>query len=155
VQFQGVGDQGSSGVEGEAEGCGEGGGGVLVDQRRPGTGQGSGGEAEHPLVLPPSRVLIRARVQQRPLHGQLDLSDGGVVLPDLGFMDTVDHLGGGEGSGGVHGSMLGVSTDTFDKRFEDVENFCDRPGGCVVSTSSTSVGCGRSSATANRGGPTT
>ena len=39
-----------------------------------------------------------------------------------GCEDTVDHLGGGESRSGVHEEMLRVSTDSFDKRFENVDN---------------------------------
>src|SRR3954471_11571730 len=60
-------------------------------------------------------------VDQRPVDRELELLDCTLVLFALGGSDTVDHLSSGE-SGGVHEETLDVGTDTFDQKFEDVEN---------------------------------
>ncbi len=122
-ELEGVGEQLLGGLQGDAQGGGEGGGCELIDQRCTGTGQGCTGGEEAVVVLPAGRVLVAAGVQQRPLDGELELFDGAWCSLVRAVVDTVDHLGGGEGDGGVHEETLGVGTDSFDSVSEDVDNF--------------------------------
>ena len=122
-ELEGVGEQLLGRLQRDAEGGGEGGGCELIDQRCTGSGQGCAGGEEAVVVFPAGRELVTAGVQQCPVDGEVQLFDLALVREGAGGLDTVDHLGGGEGDGGVHEETLGVGTDSFDKRFEDVENF--------------------------------
>ena len=79
-QLQGVGDQLPARVEDDVERGGQLGRGELGDQRRAFAGERGDGLVEQVGLAPVGGPLVlRAGVQQRPLHGELDLSDGGLV----------------------------------------------------------------------------
>ncbi len=108
----------------------------LGDLRGAGPGQGGVALVEQPVGISPGgrQVVGRAGVQVRPGDGQLELGHRGRVLGAAGFADTIEDLhrgqvgglSGGRCRGGVHGSMLDLSTDRIDSVFESVCNFFAR-----------------------------
>ncbi len=136
-QLQGVADQVPPRGQADPELGGQRGRRELGDLRGAGPGQRGVALVEQPVGISPGgrQVVGRAGVQVRPGDGQLELFHLGLVSASACGADPVQHLhrgqagdlSGGRCRGGVHASMIDLSTDRIDSVFESVCNFSRPP----------------------------